>query len=169
MRRRAVRPRPPAPRRPATRRGQRGLALVELALVLMPLMLLLAATADLGRAFHTFNTLAQAARGAARYLALVDASDADRRGEARNLVLYGNTEGSGSKLVADLDPDDVEICAPTVASCAGTHAGQPTAGVGTVDLVSVRISGYAYTSVFSVLLPATLGFSDIRVTMRARP
>ena len=155
----------PAGHRPAPHGRQQGFAIVELALVLVPLALLLAATADLSRAFYTFNTLTQAARNAARYLALVDASNATKRAEARNLVLYGNPAGSGSKLVADLDTDDIEICTPQL--CAD-HDDEDT-GSGTMDLVSVRITGYAYTSLFSLLLPATVDFHDISVTMRAHP
>lgn len=155
--------RPHACRRPAPRRGQRGLALVELALVMVPLVLLLGATADLGRAFYTFDTLTKAARSAARYLSLGDTTDATRLANARNLVLYGNTDGTGTKLVADLSSTHVAICTPT--TCAVDHSDQ-TNGIATVDLVSVRISGYAYTSLFSAMLPATLDFHDISVTMR---
>lgn len=158
-------------RRPASaRRSPRGFALVELALVLLPLVLLVSLTADLGRAFYTFNTLAKSARSAARYLSLVDSSDATRRTEALNLVLYGNIDGSGTPLVADLASSAVVICAPSLAACAADHANVSiNGGIHTMNLVSVRISGYAYASAFSAVLPASLGFKDIRVTMRAFP
>jgi Flp pilus assembly protein TadG len=158
-------------RRPApASRGQRGIAIVELALVLLPLVLLLSLTADLGRAFYTFNTLTKAARGAARYLALVDSSNAARRTEALNLVLYGNTDGTGTPLVADLSTSKVQICAPSLAACAADHANVSiNGGLATMNLVSVRISGYAYAPLFSAVLPASLGFKDILVTMRAFP
>lgn len=159
--------RPAAPRRPAPRRAQRGLALVELALVMLPLMVLLAATADLGRAIYTFNTLTQAARSAARSLALANPPDDAAQTTARNLMVYGSSDDTGTPLVADLDPtENIEICTATL--CDASHSNQPLTGGGTMDLVSVRIHGYAYTSLFSVLLPAKLPFSDIRVTMRGR-
>jgi Flp pilus assembly protein TadG len=162
-----MRSRPATPCRPAPRRAQRGLALVELALVMLPLLLVLAATADLGRAFYTFNTLAQAARGAARSLALADPPDDAAQTAARNLVVYGSSENTGTPLEADLDPaENIEICTATL--CNASHSDQLLTSGGTVDLVSVRIHGYAYTSLFSVLLPAKLPFSDIRVTMRGR-
>lgn len=155
-----------AHRRSSPQPAQRGLATVEFALVLLPLVLLLAATADLGRAFYTFDSLTKAARSAARYLALANPPDADQREKALSLVLYGNTQGSGTKLVGDLSSSHVVICTPTLEDCKATHDNQPPAG-GTVDLVSVTISGYAYTSLFSALLPAKLNFRDISVTMRA--
>ena len=157
-------------RRAGRSRAQRGIAIVEFALVLLPLVLLLALTADLGRAFYTFDTLTKATRGAARYLALVDSSDAARRTEALNLVLYGNIEGTGTPLVADLDAGRVQICAPSLAACAADHSNVPiNGGPAAMNLVSVRISGYDYTPLFSAFLPATLGFRDISVTMRAFP
>ncbi|WP_298235032.1 TadE/TadG family type IV pilus assembly protein [uncultured Azohydromonas sp.] len=156
----------PACHAPATRRHrQRGVAIVELALVLLPLVLLLMLTVDLGRAFYTFNTLTKAARGAARHLTLVNPEDPDKRSEARNLVLYGNVNGSGTKLVPDLDSEAIEICTPALCE---DHDDEPIDG-GTMDLVSVRIHNYAYAPLFSALLPAPLNFKDISVTMRAFP
>jgi Flp pilus assembly protein TadG len=147
-------------------RSQRGLATVELALVLMPLVLLLSATADLGRAFYTYNVLSQGVRSAARYLALVNPVDDTARTTARNLVLYGNTEASDTPRVPDLTTSMVSICTP--ATC-NDHNAVLTASGTAVNLVSVRISGYAYVSLFSTLLPAKLEFSPINVTMRAHP
>ena len=152
---------------PAPRRGQRGVAIVELALVLLPLVLLLSATADLGRAFYTYDTLLKAARGGARYLALSSTpDDTTVQGEVKNLVLYGDVTSSGTPLVSGLTSSMVQICTPTL--CDADHANVPIVGSAgnTMALVSVRIVGYTYTSVFSAVLPATFAFRPINVTMR---
>lgn len=156
--------------RPTLRR-QRGSAVVELALVLTPLLALLTATADLGRALYTYSTLTNAARGAARYLAVAapQGSTVTVRDQARatalNLVLTGNPDGSGTPLVAGLVSDNVHICISDDPACNDTHRNVAT-GAGTVSLVSVRIEGYTYGSLFSFVLPASLSFSAIGVTMR---
>ncbi|WP_157263424.1 TadE/TadG family type IV pilus assembly protein [Azohydromonas aeria] len=153
------------PRSRARRRDQRGVATVELALVLMPLVLLLAATADLGRAFYTYSTLTSSTRNATRFLALSNPLDDTAKDRARNLVRYGNIHGTGTLLVSNLSADKIEIC--TRSTC-GDHDAVAT-GSGTVNLVSVRISGYVYTSLFSAVLPAQLAFSTINMTMRSHP
>lgn len=154
-------PRPSLRRPPSRRPGQRGFAIVELALVLLPLVLLLAATADLGRAFYTYNTLVKATRGAARHMALSDPFDATTQQEAKNLVLYGDVEKTDQPLVSDLSESMVSVC--NTALCAD-HAVALPGGIA-VGLVSVRVTGYAYTSLFSALLPAKLAFSTINATM----
>jgi Flp pilus assembly protein TadG len=50
-------------------RSERGTQLVELALVLPVLLALFAATAEFGRYFYNYATLAKATRAGARYLA----------------------------------------------------------------------------------------------------
>jgi Flp pilus assembly protein TadG len=157
--------------RPApARRGQRGIAIVELALVLLPLVLLLAAAAEFGRAFYTYNVLAQGVRGATRYLALVDDPDKPaNQQEVRNLVRFGNTDGTGSVLVTGLTEAMVKLCTPSdYAACTADHSSVAT-GSGTMDLVSVRIVGFSYTPMFSAMLTAPLTFSTIGLTMRTGP
>jgi len=50
------------------RRSERGSAVVELAIVFPILLMLIAATAELGRLFSTYSTLAKATKIGARYL-----------------------------------------------------------------------------------------------------
>jgi hypothetical protein len=170
MRSVAVTSRRPCRRPASARRGQRGIAIVELALVLLPLVLLLAAAAEFGRAFYTYNILAQGVRGATRYLALVDNPDKPSlQQEVRNLVRFGNVDGTGSELVAGLTEAMIQICTPSDDSaCTEDHSAVAT-GSGTLDLVSVRIVGFTYTPMFSAVITAPLAFSSIGLTMRARP
>src|SRR5258706_16048138 len=72
--------------------NERGVQLLELAIVLPIFMILFAATAEFGRYFYEYTTLSKAARVGARYLVTqkVDCAKADL---ARNLVVYGNTAG----------------------------------------------------------------------------
>ena len=51
-----------------TWRDERGTQLVELAIVMPILLLLLGATAEFGRFFHTYTTLLKGTRAAARYI-----------------------------------------------------------------------------------------------------
>jgi hypothetical protein len=58
----------------------------------------------------------------------------------------------------------VTIC--DAVTCAGTHASVPT-GLGSVNLVTVTITGYAFDSVVDFVVP-DMTFDDISTTMRAQ-
>jgi Flp pilus assembly protein TadG len=88
------------------RGGQRGLAMTEFVIVLPVMLLLMLATAELGRAFYQYNILTKAVRDGARYLAsnaiqgttgVINISGA--QAATKNLVVYGNTTGNGSPLL----------------------------------------------------------------------
>ena len=98
----------------------RGLAMTEMAIVLPVALILVLATADLGRAFWQYNTLTKSVRDAARYAAgqglygstgNVIVTD-DLRAEVQNLVVYGNTAGSGAPLLAGLITSGVSLESP---------------------------------------------------------
>ncbi len=57
-------------RQPSTGRGQEGQSLVELALFFPALLLIMVGMLDLGRSFHVYTTVVNAAREGARYAAL---------------------------------------------------------------------------------------------------
>ena len=96
---------------------QRGVAMVEFAIVLPILLMLTLATAEFGRTFLQYNTLTKAVRDAARYVAgkAVKGStgvvqlNTTLTTEARNLVAFGNVAGSGSSLLPGLVPTNVTI------------------------------------------------------------
>lgn len=142
----------------------RGVAAVELALLLLPLVLLALGGAELGRAIHTFNTLDKAVRDAARHLSQHGPGDAVIAQQARCLAAHGSLDCSGAALAPGLQASAVVICDAVV--CADTHAAQAT-GQGAVNLVSATLRGYSWTSAVSLVLPE-LTFRDIGVTMRAQ-
>ena len=80
------------------RRDEQGVQLLELAIVLPIMLLMFAGIAEFGRYFYEYTTLSKAARVGARYLVTqkVDCVQADL---ARNLVVYGNTAGTGSPIL----------------------------------------------------------------------
>ena len=97
---------------------QRGVAAIEMAIALPVLLLLLVATAELGRAFYQYNTLTQSLRNAVRHLAniaidgdtVIELDDAKRL-EIRNLVVYSNTGGGSDPILTGLDIANVTVSA----------------------------------------------------------
>ena len=89
-------------------RSERGVQLAELAIVLPILALLFAATAEFGRYFHEYTTLAKAARVGARYLATACVKPTEDV-KAKNIVVYGNAAGTGSPVYDGLTPAQITI------------------------------------------------------------
>jgi len=120
---------------------ERGIQLVELAIVLPILMILFGATAEFGRFFYDYTTLAKAARGGARYL-VTTANCPAMDAQARNLVVYGNTDGTGDPVITGLSTDNVEIVRKD-------QAGEVQTG-GVPQTVTVQITGFKYEPMFGL-------------------
>ena len=137
---------------------QSGVAIVEFALVL-PFLLLLAAIAfEFGRAVYQYSILVKSVRDATRYLSTQ--TPGTHMVQARNLVVYGNTAGTGSPLTIGLTP--AQVPDPTW-QAAGTAP--------VINTVTVQVSGYTFNSMFDSVLGLPFGaitFSDIRATMRSQ-
>ena len=146
------------------RHAPRGVAAVELALLLAPLLVMLFGVTELGRAIYTYNTLDKTVRDAARLLSQHGPGDALIAAEARCLAVYGNTDCTGTVLATGLSPQQVVIC--DAVACPTTHAAQST-GLGAVNLVTLGISGYAWSSAVTWVVP-DLRFNTISVTLRAQ-
>ncbi|MDH5538586.1 MAG: pilus assembly protein [Rhizobacter sp.] len=140
----------------------RGAAAVELGILLVPVLILTFGVTEYGRAIYTYNALDKSTRDAARHMT---SPNPNRQAEAVNLAVYGNTAGSGYALAPGLSPSNVVICDPT--ACPGTHASIPT-GSGVVNLVTVGINNYQYSSIVTYVAPATLNFNNISTTMRTQ-
>lgn len=147
---------------------QKGVALVEFALVLPFLLLLSVVAIDFGRAIWEYNTLTKSVRDAARYLSIQ--TPGTRIDVARNLMVYGNRSGTGAPLaigltLANVPPPTAGV--PRSGCCFWQAAG--TAPV--INTVTVRITGYTYTPMFSTVLGlqavGPLTFPDISATMRS--
>ena len=95
----------------------RGIALVELVLVIPLALVLVMATAELGRALVQYNALNKAVREGARYLAStallgstgVVRFDTQTSTATRNLVVYGNVAGTGTPRLTGLATDGVAL------------------------------------------------------------
>ena len=87
---------------------ERGIQLVELAIVIPILVMLFAATAEFGRYFYEYTTLAKASRAGARYLATAAVNSAEDT-KAKNIVVYGNATGTGAPVLSGMTVSNVSI------------------------------------------------------------
>lgn len=117
-------------------RSERGTQLVELAIVLPVLLMLLAASAEFGRFFYTYQTLAKATRTGARYL-MTETAAGTSDAKAKNLVVYGNESGTGTPVVSGFTGANVRVV-----RSGGSNAFP--------ERVTVRIEGYTYQPVFDL-------------------
>jgi hypothetical protein len=149
--------------RPRPVLAQRGVAAVEAAFLLIPLVILLAGVVEGGRLVYEYNTIAKSTRDAARYLSTV--APGAGHVAAACLAVHGNPGCTGDPLVQGLDVANVSICDAT--NCPATHRHVPVEGpgaTGVVNLVTVSISGYQ--SVNYLLMTPTVDFDAISTTMR---
>ncbi|MGY8904551.1 MAG: TadE/TadG family type IV pilus assembly protein [Burkholderiales bacterium] len=152
---------------------QKGVAAVEMALVLIPLLLLCFVITELGRALYQYNGLVKATRGAARYLSqqslesppIGETADTIRL-KARSIALCGAPSCNGrAALVTGLTLAMISAC--DSAACTGTHFNVAT-GAGAVSLVSVRVGAedakFSYISAVPWAVP-DIQFGAIGMTM----
>lgn len=171
--------------------SQRGTATIELAILAVPLLMLAIGVAEYGRAIYQYNTLVKSVRNAARFLTA--ASPGHSHMEAKNLVVCGYKEScpDHSSLVPNLTVNMVKICDATNSSdCpgephSGVATGSPSSPIGTVNLVTVKITqpnninlGYLYQPIFTSFMLGLAGggqvsigapniaFDPIKATMR---
>jgi hypothetical protein len=154
-------------------RAQRGVAAVELAIILVPMVVLCFGITELGRALYQYNGLVKSVRGAVRYLSQqslgsppLGVTADDLRLRARSLALCGDVDCEGRPaLVANLTLDMIAVC--DALACPATHANVPT-GEGTTSLATVSIGGagvrYEFTSLATWVVPS-MGFGPIAITM----
>ncbi|MGH8523934.1 MAG: TadE/TadG family type IV pilus assembly protein, partial [Gammaproteobacteria bacterium] len=133
---------------------------VEFAIVAPVLLLLMLATAELGKAFFEYNTLTKAVRDGARYLS-GEASNAAGIIDltqncpvpanltidvcTQNLVVYGNTAVTGQAVLNGLSPSQVNVTAP--------------------DAIHVQVTAaYPYAPLFASGIP-TFGFGSGNISV----
>jgi hypothetical protein len=159
-------------RSPASQR-QRGVAAIELAIILIPMLVLCFGITELGRALYQYNGLVKSVRGAVRYLSQQNLASPPTgetaeglRLKARSLALCGAFDcESRPALVPGLTLAMVDVCDPV--ACPGTHANVPT-GEGTASMASVSIGAGATRFGFTSLVPwvvPSIGFGPIAITM----
>lgn len=135
---------------------QQGAALLEFALLLPLILLLTLVTTEFGRAILHYNMLTKSVREAARYMSHQTPGTHVR--EARNLILYGNPEGTGSPTLSDLKSEHIQ-----------DPVWQVTGSSPAMTTVTLRVTGYSFKSLANQVGGNHLGsftFSDISATMR---
>lgn len=164
-------------RRPA---NQYGAAVVEFALVLIPLLVLAFGVVEFGRAIYHYDAVVKSVRSASRWVATHDPSDtvnfSTAAMQARCLAVYGKTscQGSDTPLSPGLSTSHVKICSrASVAECPdlqNTDVQNVSTGVGTgtLNLVVVRIDGYQFNFLGLPLTGAgtSVQFNTISSVMR---
>ena len=137
--------------------SQKGVALIEFALVLPLLLLLSLIVTEYGRALYQYNTLTKSVRDAVRYLSSKDPGTGIA--QAKNLVVYGNPMGTGTPLALGLTaahvPDPVW---------------QLTGASPVINTVTIRITNYTFVPLFASVFGLNFGnitYADITATMRA--
>ena len=134
-------------------RDESGLQLVEAAIVVPIFLILFAATAEFGRFFYEYTTLAKAAQVGTRYLSSAPV-EAVEDTKAKNLVVYGNPAGSGAPILPGLSPSQVII----------TRQG-PIPLV--PETVSIQIVGYQHQPIFN--LGALLKNAGLSLNVDVKP
>lgn len=140
-------------------RHQRGVAILEFALVLPFLLLLTFIATEFGRAFYEFHILTKSARDGARYISVEQQGTSIE--ETRNLMVYGYVQ----------PPADARPLAPGLSATNVPDPVWSTTGTAPViNIVTVRITGYQFqslvTSIFGLQF-GSLTFPDITATMRS--
>ena len=150
------------------RSDERGVQLLELAIVLPIMLVLFGAVAEFGRYFYEYTTVAKAARVGTRYLASKSVeSGVSYQANAKNLVVYGNIGGTGSPM--RLTSGSTSMPRLTTANVDVQYIGG-TKGI--PDLVKISIVNYKHQSVINLgsLLNNTSLSTDVdvkpSVTMR---
>ena len=128
-------------------RSERGTQLVELAIVMPVLLGFFVATAEFGRYFYNYSTLAKATRAGARYLATTPIKglsagqgvNVNEDLKAKRLVVYGDPNAAdGSKpILPGLTVGNVEL----------KREGK---SITVPDTVTVKIVNYNYTPLFNL-------------------
>ena len=92
---------------------QRGLVVVELAITLPLIVMIMFATAELGRAFYQYSTLTKAVEAGTRYYAsaLNDLTivEANKIPTTKNLVAFASPDGSGASVIPGFNTGNVTV------------------------------------------------------------
>ncbi len=147
----------------------KGAVAVEFGILLIPMVVLAFGIAEYGRAIYTYNTLAKSVRDAARYLTSQAPGDPTEHDKAKCMVVFGSYDcGEPDEALAPgLSVSMVQTCDRILKlKCDGVDTTLNT-GSGTINLVVVRINGYAYDSVIEFVMQ-DMKFGAISTSMRGQ-
>ena len=130
--------------------AERGQSLLEFAAVLPLLALLAFGVTEFGRAFYQYNTLSKAIRDGGRYMISHIYSTAEMD-NAKNMVVYGNTRGSGMPVLPGLTIAKIQVIPD-----GGTT---PYSELNPPGWVTIRINGYPFNSLVPGLINLNVNFS----------
>jgi Flp pilus assembly protein TadG len=143
-------------------RKMRGVAAVELAVLLVPLVIITFGMAELGRAFYYYNGAVKSVRSASRYLSMQERGAGEAA--ARCLAVYGIAAAGSAGACAGDDPvvPGLETGMVDITYEPAVATGYSTS---TIDLVTVTISGLPFQAVTSFPVEVA-AFGPITSTMR---
>ena len=145
-------------------RNERGSSTIELAIVFPILLLLFAGTAELGRLYSTYTTLAKATKIGARYLSnKIETANADPNvsgpviAAAKNLVVCGYEDCTGkTSVIPGIDATNVLVTPPAPDALPPAY-------------VTVEIQGYTFQpGVFNLAGPTGATSSAIYFPLRPK-
>jgi len=161
-------------------RKQRGVAAVEMAFILIPMLIAAFGITELGRALYQYNALVKGSRDAVRYLAQQDLSNLDestnpKLSEVREKTI--SLAACGKLKCPDGDPLVAKVALCDYLNDATSHKNILTSE-GTVDLVTVRIGSTCankrdestivrFSSLISWVI-SDIDFSTVKTTMASR-
>ena len=126
---------------------ERGATLVEFSIGATVFIAALFGVLEFGRALWVHNALTDAARRGARYAAVHSEADSD---QVKNVVVYGNSAGTGTPLINNLSTANVDVNYSTFGVGEGT--------------VSVSITNYQFQFVVP-LIGTTINMPAYRTTL----
>ena len=88
--------------------GESGQSLMEFAIALPLLLLIAFGITEFGRAYYQYNTLSKAIRNGARYISSHPYDTANIT-NTQNMVVYGQTSGSGTPVLPGLTPSMIAV------------------------------------------------------------
>lgn len=131
--------------------SQRGVAAVEFAIVLIPLLIITAGIVEFGRVFWYYDALSKATRDGARYLSRSTLLD-----QTTTRTIVNNTIVKANVNVEDFDSDDVVISCIPVTIIACTDPVYVTVSINYSMTVGTWIPFLSDTGVYSLSLsPST--------------
>lgn len=151
------------------RKAQRGVVAVEFALLLVPLLVILAGITEFGRAMYYYNTILKATRDGARLMSTQTPTDSDYvnlKVKAACTILYGNTDCTGNVLLPGL-PEMTPPSIPPMISISDPFS--VTEGSTIVNGVTVTVGNASAPFTFQSLAlfgVKSFTFAPISVTMR---